>query len=102
MPKVGECMNAPPGNRSLRPTLSIQAARELGLRYRPTLRATSEGKRSGLRDRLWALGASQTQLARLSKRPWIDYRQPRLTISTYKGRDSIARRIAPGKSSGNS
>src|SRR5205085_6508023 len=98
MPKVTKFINAPPRKRLVEVNLVNAGSPEGGLRYCATLQATSEGKRSGLRDRLWALGASQTQLTRLSKRPWIDCRQPRLTISRYKGRDSIARRSAPGRS----
>src|SRR5205085_8138757 len=97
MPKVTKFINAPPRKRLVEVNLVNAGSPEGGLRYCATLQATSEGKRSGLRDRLWALGASQTQLTRLSKRPWIDCRQPRLTISRYKGRDSTARRDAPGK-----
>src|SRR5437868_11811013 len=59
---------------------------ELGLRYRPTL-SNECGQGTGLRNRLVALGAIQGFLARLSKRPWIDCCQPRLTFSTYKERD---------------
>src|SRR5205085_5368666 len=85
MPKVTKFINAPPRKRLVEVNLVNAGSPEGGLRYCATLQATSEGKRSGLRDRLWALGASQTQLTRLSKRPWIDCRQPRLTISRYKG-----------------
>src|SRR5205085_2896538 len=81
-------INAPPRKRLVEVNLVNAGSPEGGLRYCATLQATSEGKRSGLRDRLWALGASQTQLTRLSKRPWIDCRQPRLTISRYKGYNS--------------
>src|SRR5205085_3459567 len=95
MPKVTKFINAPPRKRLVEVNLVNAGSPEGGLRYCATLQATSEGKRSGLRDRLWALGASQTQLTRLSKRPWIDCRQPRLTISRYKGRNSIAWGIAP-------
>lgn len=35
-----------------------------------------------------ALGAAQTHLARLSKRPWIDFGQLVLTFSRYKGQPS--------------
>src|SRR5205085_12167513 len=98
MPKVTKFINAHPRKRLVEVNLVNAGSLEGGLRYCATLQATSEGKRSGLRYRLSALGASQTQLTRLSKRPWIDCRQPRLTISTYKCLDSLARPSAPGRS----